>query len=235
MNPIKASLKYPTVTLILTAMVVFVGLHAFFKMPRTEDPTITIRTGLVAALLVLDLGVLNRRSHVLTFKEAMSWSLGLIAFALLVSTFAIASYLTLAHVRSIHDGLLQTKRYEDGVRVSLELSSAVRDQYAQYTIIDDIKINSQLTSGEDVADLGGTLLAYLAWKEDTKGQKLEPIDGLTPEQRFFVAYGQTGRQGQSPAPSADAVAAQKALITQYCVTCHSDKAKTAGKKASNAP
>jgi tellurite resistance protein TerC len=40
-------------------------------------------TGLVVALLILDLGVLNRRSHVLSFKEAMSWSLGLIAFALL--------------------------------------------------------------------------------------------------------------------------------------------------------
>jgi tellurite resistance protein TerC len=38
-------------------------------------------TGLVAALLIIDLGVLNRRSHVLSFKEAMSWSLGLIAFA----------------------------------------------------------------------------------------------------------------------------------------------------------
>jgi len=39
-------------------------------------------TGVVVALLVLDLGVLNRRSHVLSFKEAMSWSLGLIALAL---------------------------------------------------------------------------------------------------------------------------------------------------------
>ena len=44
-------------------------------------------TGVVAALLVLDLGVLNRRSHVLSFKEAMSWSLGLIAFALLFGVF----------------------------------------------------------------------------------------------------------------------------------------------------
>jgi TerC family integral membrane protein len=44
-------------------------------------------TGLVVALLVLDLGVLNRRSHVLSFKEAMSWSLGLIAFALLFGGF----------------------------------------------------------------------------------------------------------------------------------------------------
>jgi len=46
-------------------------------------------TGLVVALLVLDLGVLNRRSHVLTFKEAMSWSTGLIAFALLFGLFIL--------------------------------------------------------------------------------------------------------------------------------------------------
>jgi endothelin-converting enzyme/putative endopeptidase len=69
-------------------------------------------------------------------------------------------------------------------------AQCVVDQYSGYTIIDDIKINGKLTNGEDLADLGGMLLAYLAWKEDTKGQKLEPLDGLTPEQRFFVAYGQ---------------------------------------------
>jgi TerC family integral membrane protein len=46
-------------------------------------------TLLVAGLLFLDLGVLNRRAHVLTFKEAMSWSLGLIAFALLFGLFVI--------------------------------------------------------------------------------------------------------------------------------------------------
>ncbi|WP_242344327.1 sensor histidine kinase [Anaeromyxobacter terrae] len=60
-----------------------------------------------------------------------------IAFTLLVSTFAVASYLTLAHVRQIHDGLLQMKDHEEGVRVALELASAVRDQYAHqaHTII----------------------------------------------------------------------------------------------------
>jgi len=50
MNPIKLSLRYPTVTVILTALLVFVGFRAFLHMPRTEDPTITIRTGLVIAL-----------------------------------------------------------------------------------------------------------------------------------------------------------------------------------------
>jgi signal transduction histidine kinase len=60
-----------------------------------------------------------------------------VAFAVLVSTFAVASYLTLAHVREIHDGLLATKQHEQGVRLALELASAVRDQYAHqaHTII----------------------------------------------------------------------------------------------------
>ena len=37
-----------------------------------------------------------------------------------------------------------------------------------------MKINSRLTLGEDVADLGGTILAFHAWKEATRGQELKP-------------------------------------------------------------
>ena len=70
-------------------------------------------------------------------------------------------------------------------------ADCISDQYSAYTIIDDIKINGKLTLGEDVADLGGLLLAYMAWKADTNGQKLDPIDDLTPDQRFFVGYGQS--------------------------------------------
>jgi putative endopeptidase len=70
-------------------------------------------------------------------------------------------------------------------------ADCISTQYSGYTIIDDIKINGKLTLGEDVADLGGLLLAYMAWKEDTKAQKLDPIDDLTPDQRFFVGYGQS--------------------------------------------
>ncbi len=69
-------------------------------------------------------------------------------------------------------------------------AACVVDQYAGYTVIDNIKINSKLTEGEDVADLGGTLLAYIAWKSATRGQQLHPIDGLTPDQRFFVGMAQ---------------------------------------------
>ncbi|MGD0438620.1 MAG: M13 family metallopeptidase [Bryobacteraceae bacterium] len=66
----------------------------------------------------------------------------------------------------------------------------VSDQYSQYTVVDDVKINGKLTLGEDVADLGGTYLAYLAWKDATKSQKLQPVDGFTPDQRFFIGMAQ---------------------------------------------
>ncbi len=66
----------------------------------------------------------------------------------------------------------------------------VRDQYAGYVIVDDIHINSKLTSGEDVADLGGTLLAYIAWRKQTEQQQLADQDGFTPVQRFFIGMAQ---------------------------------------------
>ena len=76
--------------------------------------------------------------------------------------------------------------------------NCIRDQYAEYVIVDDIHINSKLTSGEDVADLGGTLLAYIAWKKQTEGKKLADADGFTPDQRFFVGMAQWACENQRP-------------------------------------
>jgi len=69
-------------------------------------------------------------------------------------------------------------------------AACVVDQYAQYKVVEDIKINSKLTEGEDVADLGGTLLAYMAWKNATRGKDLKPIGGFTPDQRYFIGMAQ---------------------------------------------
>jgi putative endopeptidase len=79
-----------------------------------------------------------------------------------------------------------------------EKISCVRDQFAGYVVVDDIKINSKLTSGEDVADLGGTLLAYIAWREAIKGEKLMPAEGLSPDQRFFVGFAQWACENARP-------------------------------------
>ncbi|MCX6621197.1 MAG: M13 family peptidase, partial [Acidobacteria bacterium] len=78
---------------------------------------------------------------------------------------------------------------EDAARFIARADCVVK-QYAGYTVVDDIRINSKLTLGEDVADLGGTLLAYVAWKNSTRGQELESREGLKPEQRFFVGMAQ---------------------------------------------
>jgi putative endopeptidase len=69
-------------------------------------------------------------------------------------------------------------------------TKCVRDQYSSYVVVDDVHINGALTLGEDVADLGGEILAYMAWKFATKDKDLQPIDGLTPEQRFFIGFAQ---------------------------------------------
>jgi endothelin-converting enzyme/putative endopeptidase len=69
-------------------------------------------------------------------------------------------------------------------------AACVVKQYGGYTVVDDIKINSRLTLGEDLADLGGLILAYSAWKAHVANMTLESRDGLTPEQRFFVGFAQ---------------------------------------------
>jgi endothelin-converting enzyme/putative endopeptidase len=77
-------------------------------------------------------------------------------------------------------------------------TKCVSDQYAQYVVVDDVHINSALTLGEDVADLGGEILAYIAWKAANQGKNLRPIDGLTPEQRFFIGYAQWDCANERP-------------------------------------
>jgi len=69
-------------------------------------------------------------------------------------------------------------------------TKCVADQYSQYVMVDDIHINGELTLGENVADLGGEILAFMAWKDATKDKTLHPIDDLTPEQRFFIGFAQ---------------------------------------------
>ncbi|MGE5235151.1 MAG: M13 family metallopeptidase [Acidobacteriota bacterium] len=69
-------------------------------------------------------------------------------------------------------------------------ASCISDQYSHYVAVDDVKVNGKLTLGEDVADLGGEILAYRAWRAATSGEKLTAIDGFTPEQRFFIGMGQ---------------------------------------------
>jgi putative endopeptidase len=77
-------------------------------------------------------------------------------------------------------------------------TKCVEDQYSEYVVVDDVHVNGKLTLGENVADLGGEILAYIAWKEKTKDMNLQSIDGLTPEQRFFIGFAQWDCANERP-------------------------------------
>jgi endothelin-converting enzyme/putative endopeptidase len=85
----------------------------------------------------------------------------------------------------------------DGKRFE-ERAQCIRDQYSSYTAVGDVKVNGALTEGENIADLGGELLAWMAWREETRGLPLAARDGLTPEQRFFVGFAQWACSNERP-------------------------------------
>jgi endothelin-converting enzyme/putative endopeptidase len=67
----------------------------------------------------------------------------------------------------------------------------VVDQFEGYFIEPGIHHNGKLVLGESIGDLAGAKLAYLAYKKSREGKPPEPtIDGFTPEQQFFIAWGQ---------------------------------------------
>jgi putative endopeptidase len=72
-------------------------------------------------------------------------------------------------------------------------------QFGTYTVLDSVRVNAQLTLGENLADLGGLSIAYAALQK-ALAQKGRPplIDGFTPEQRFFLAWAQIWRQNITP-------------------------------------
>jgi endothelin-converting enzyme/putative endopeptidase len=85
----------------------------------------------------------------------------------------------------------------DGVNFD-NRAQCIRNQYSQYVIVDDIKINGALTSGEDIADLGGELLAWMAWQQESRTLQLAAADDLSPEQRFFVGFAQWACASERP-------------------------------------
>lgn len=64
----------------------------------------------------------------------------------------------------------------------------VIDQYNQFIVLDTVHVNGALTTGENMADMGGISIAYDAFKMTKQGQDTARIDGFTPDQRFFMSY-----------------------------------------------
>ncbi len=80
-----------------------------------------------------------------------------------------------------------------------ERASRLVTQFDGYTVLDGLHVNGKLTLGENIADLGGVKLSYLAFKKSLEGKPaLEKIDGYTADQRFFLAFAQIWRDKMRP-------------------------------------
>ncbi len=62
-------------------------------------------------------------------------------------------------------------------------------QFNKYTVLGNKHINGEATQGENIADLGGVVMGYEAFKKTAQYKNKEKISNLTPDQRFFLAYG----------------------------------------------
>jgi len=71
------------------------------------------------------------------------------------------------------------------------------DEYSSFVATDDVHLNGRLTLGENTADNGGVRLAFMALMEALDRKRARKIDGFTPEQRFFLGWGQIWCQNRT--------------------------------------
>ena len=76
-----------------------------------------------------------------------------------------------------------TKRFEERIQVMRAFHDSIVVLPAE-----NLHANGSLTLGENMADHGGLMVAFQAFKNATAKAPLPVIDGFTPEQRFFLAY-----------------------------------------------
>ena len=81
-----------------------------------------------------------------------------------------------------------------------ERADCVADEYGGFTSVDDIKLNGKLTLGENTADNGGARIALMALHEMLKQSpdSSKKIDGYTPDQRYFLAFGRAWCENITP-------------------------------------
>ncbi len=80
-------------------------------------------------------------------------------------------------------------------------TACLNKQYSNYVAVDEVHINGKLTLGENTADNGGLLLAYMAYLDRAKKDGIDPnakLDGYTGQQRFYIAWAQTWCENSRP-------------------------------------
>lgn len=79
------------------------------------------------------------------------------------------------------------------------------NQFNKYIAVDSLHINGELTQGENIADLGGIIMAYEAFKTTNQYKKNMIIAGLNPTQRFFLGYALAWMMNERPEAIANQV------------------------------
>lgn len=96
------------------------------------------------------------------------------------------------------DGNLRNWWTEEDARRFAERAELVAKQYDAYEVLPGLPINGRQTLGENIADIGGLRVSYEAFRLATANKRLAPVDGFTPDQRFFIAFAQGWRTNQRP-------------------------------------
>jgi predicted metalloendopeptidase len=74
----------------------------------------------------------------------------------------------------------------------------IQDEYSAFIAVDDVHEKGDVEEGEAIADLGGTVIAHRAFLKTPEAKAGKEIDGLTPDQRFYAAFGQIWAQNIRP-------------------------------------
>lgn len=89
------------------------------------------------------------------------------------------------------DGSLTNWWTADDLKKFQARGACVADQFENYYIEKDIHHNGKLVLGESIGDLGGAKIAFMAYEKSLEGKpRPADLDGFTPEQQFFIAWGQ---------------------------------------------
>jgi putative endopeptidase len=92
------------------------------------------------------------------------------------------------------DGNMHNWWATDDFKKFSERENQVVKQYNSFVVLDSLHINGRLTLGENTADMGGLAIAYDAFKLTSAGNDSRKIDGMTPDQRFFLSFAQCWRK-----------------------------------------
>jgi putative endopeptidase len=90
-------------------------------------------------------------------------------------------------------GVLRTWWLPEDTRAFKERTDSLATQYDGYRVLPGLNINGRLTLGENIGDLGGLSIAYVAYHRSLGGRKARVLDGVSGDQRYFLAWAQVWR------------------------------------------